>query len=123
MVALSSHYHYHHHYQHHYHQNRHHHHPRHHHHHLQHDWWLGGGTTALIALIPLFIIAFLLYSGWSRLKQVAIAKIMAIIGKRQQFTGNRLSWLPPLRHPTAIPGDLLLIGNNCHDRILGYSAV
>ena len=85
MVALSSHYHYHHynhHYQHHYHQNRHHHHPRRHHHHLQHDWWLGGGTTALIALIPLFIIAFLLYSGWSRLKQVAIAKIMAIIGKK-----------------------------------------
>ena len=37
----------------------------------QHNWWLGGGTTALIALIPLFIIAFLLYSGWSRLKQVA----------------------------------------------------
>ena len=85
MVALSSHYHYHHynhHYQHHYHQNRHHHHPRHHHHHLQHDWWLGGGTTALIALIPLFIIAFLLYSGWSRLKQVANVKIMATIGEK-----------------------------------------
>ena len=41
-----------------------------HHHYAQHNWWLGGGTTALIALIPLFIIAFLLYSGWSRLKQV-----------------------------------------------------
>ena len=42
----------------------------HHHPPAQHNWWLGGGTTALIALIPLFIIAFLLYSGWSRLKQV-----------------------------------------------------
>ena len=48
--------------------------------HDQHNWWLGGGTTALIALIPLFIIAFLLYSGWTRLKQVsmAIAIIMAM---------------------------------------------
>ena len=37
---------------------------------FKHDWWLGGGTTALIALIPLFMVAFLLYSGWTRLKQV-----------------------------------------------------
>jgi len=39
---------------------------------FKHNWWLGGGTTALIALIPLFIIAFLLYSGWSRLKQATV---------------------------------------------------
>jgi len=39
---------------------------------LKHNWWLGGGTTALIALIPLFITAFLLYSGTSRLKQATV---------------------------------------------------
>ena len=55
-----------------------HHHNNHDHGHDQHNWWLGGGTTALIALIPLFIIAFLLYSGWTRLKQVSMAMIMAM---------------------------------------------
>ena len=36
----------------------------------QHDWWLGGLTTSLIALLPLFVIAGFLCSGWARLKQV-----------------------------------------------------
>jgi len=39
---------------------------------FKHDWWVGGITTSLIALVPLFIIAFFLYCGWSRLKQATV---------------------------------------------------
>jgi hypothetical protein len=39
---------------------------------LKYDWWLGGGTTALIALIPLFLTAFLLYCGYSRMRQATV---------------------------------------------------
>lgn len=40
----------------------------------QHDWWLGGLTTSLIALLPLFVIACFLCSGWARLKQVTVGQ-------------------------------------------------
>jgi len=39
---------------------------------FKHDWWLGGLTTSLIALLPLFVIACFLCSGWARLKQATV---------------------------------------------------
>ena len=37
---------------------------------FKYNFWLLGGATALFALFPLFVAAFLLYSRWTRLKQV-----------------------------------------------------
>ena len=37
---------------------------------FKYDFWLLGGATALFALFPLFVASFLLYSRWTRLKQV-----------------------------------------------------
>jgi len=39
---------------------------------FKYDFWLLGGATALFALFPLFVAAFLLYSRWTRLKQATI---------------------------------------------------
>ena len=36
-----------------------------------HDQWLEGGATAVFALFPLFVTAFLLYSKWTELKLVS----------------------------------------------------
>ena len=38
---------------------------------FKHDLWLLGGTTALFALFPLLVTAFLLYSKWTKLKLVS----------------------------------------------------
>lgn len=38
---------------------------------FKYGFWLLGGATALFALFPLFVASFLLYSRWTRLKQVA----------------------------------------------------
>ena len=38
---------------------------------FKHDQWLEGGTTAVFALFPLFVTAFLLYSKWTELKLVS----------------------------------------------------
>ena len=37
---------------------------------FKHDQWLEGGTTAVFALFPLLVTAFLLYSKWTELKLV-----------------------------------------------------
>ena len=37
---------------------------------FKYGFWLLGGATALFALFPLFVASFLLYSRWTRLKQV-----------------------------------------------------
>jgi len=39
---------------------------------FRHDLWLLGGTTALFALFPLLVTAFLLYSKWTELKLATI---------------------------------------------------
>ena len=59
-----------------------------------HDQWLEGGTTAVFALFPLLVTAFLLYSKWTELKLVSTKSYLtSTYFLISQITSTSYIWL------------------------------